>query len=523
MDTTPNPARWWALAALVMSTLAVGLDATVLSVALPTLATDLHASTSQLQWFVDSYNLVLAAVLLPVGLLGDRFGHKRFLLGALVLFGVASALCAYSGSAEVLITGRVLLALGAAALMTLPAAILPRLFGEAERSRALTAWMTAMFASFPLGPIVGGLLLDHFWWGSVFLINVPVVVVAVTAVASLVPESRSPQPVRLDVGGLTLFAGALLALTFGLIEGGERGWSDGVVLAALVGFPLLLAGFALRQRVQLRRLVAGQSPLIDLSIFRLPGFAWGTALGVISTFAMFGMLFATPQYFQNVLGHDALGTGVRLLPMIGGLLVGGRLGRTLAERFGAKIVAAKGFSLMAVAMVIAATTDLDDGYGLAATWLAVFGLGLGFGLPTAMDAALGGIPKDRSGLGSGLLMSLRNVGGAIGVAVLGAVLNAGYRGAVDGDLARLGLDGPARAAVQDGPATGLAVARATGSPELVDAVRSAFVHGSDAMYLVCAAVALLGAVIAVALLPARTTTPEATPAETESAHDVVPA
>jgi len=221
-DHVVDRTRWWTLAALVLSTLAVGLDSTVLSVALPSLALDLHASTAQLQWFIDSYNLVLAAALLPAGLLGDRFGRKRLLLAALVAFGAASIWCAYAGSATGLITARVLLALGAAFLMTMPTSILPVIFPAQERTRAVTIWTTAMFLSFPLGPIVGGLLLDNFWWGSVFLINVPVVVVAVIAVSTLMSESRSPHRSRFDPIGLLLAISGLVALTYAVIEAGER-------------------------------------------------------------------------------------------------------------------------------------------------------------------------------------------------------------------------------------------------------------------------------------------------------------
>src|SRR5690242_1871476 len=244
IEQSVDRARWWALAALVLSALAVGLDSTVLSVALPSLATDLHASTAELQWFIDSYNLVLAAALLPAGLLGDRFGRKRLLLAALGAFGAASIWCAYAGSATGLIGARVLLALGAAFLMTMPASVLPVIFPAEERTRAVMIWTTAMFVSFPLGPIVGGLLLDNFWWGSVFLINVPVVVFAMIAVGTLMSESRSPHRSRFDPVGLLLAIGGLVALTYGVIESGERGWSDGLVWSWLAAAVVLIVAFA---------------------------------------------------------------------------------------------------------------------------------------------------------------------------------------------------------------------------------------------------------------------------------------
>src|SRR6266511_452877 len=294
--------RWWALGALALALLVVGLDGTVLSIALPTLSTQLHASTGQLQWFVDAYLLVLAAVLLPAGLLGDRFGRKKLLLGALVVFGLASLACAYASTAGVLITPE-------------------------ERPRALGIWVTASAASFPIGPIVGGWLLDNFWWGSVFLINVPVIVLGLIAVSLLVPESRDPHPARLDIVGALTSSLGLAGITYGFIEAGEKGWGSSTSLGAMAAGVVVLGAFVLWQRWITRR-PAGQ-PLVDLGLFRSASFTWGTILATVMNFALFGLLFAMPQYFQAVKGADALGTGLRLLPLIGGLVVGARVGGRL--------------------------------------------------------------------------------------------------------------------------------------------------------------------------------------------------
>jgi MFS transporter, DHA2 family, multidrug resistance protein len=526
-DQSVRPAsrtRWWALAAMVLSTLAVGLDTTVLSVALPTLSLDLHASTGQLQWFIDSYNLVLAAVLLPAGLLGDRFGRKRLLIGALVVFGSASIWCAYAGSAGGLIAARVLLALGAAFLMTLPASVLPVIFSAGERTRAVTIWTTAMFASFPLGPIVGGLLLDNFWWGSVFLINVPVVVIAIIAVSTLLPESSSPRRVRLDPVGLGLAVAGLVAVTYAVIESGERGWSAGSVWIALIAGIVLVLGFLGWQR-RVQAAADGEELLIDLSIFRSAGFTWGIVLAVTATFAMFGLLFAGPLYFQTVLGYDALGAGLRQLPMIAGLLIGSRLAGLVVARSGAKATVGIGFAVMSLALLLGATTSLRDGFGLAATWMSIFGVGIGFTLPTTMNAAMGAIQGDRAGMGAGLLMSLRMVGGAIGVAVLGSVINSAYRGALDVG----GLAPAAAGAVQDGVSSGVRVAQSLGSPDLLDSIQRAFVHGMDVMLATCSGIALVGLVLGVIFLPNRAgfedTSDKAggqlSPDSAESEHDVV--
>ena len=224
MATVTSRARWYALAALALCTVAIGLDSTVLSVALPTLARDLNAGTGDLQWFTTAYLLVMAAGLIPAGMLGDRYGRKRLLLGALTLFGIASAACAYAGGTGQLIAARALLGVASAVLMPLSAAVLTVLFDERERPRALSLWVTANALGIPLGPLLGGWLLDHFHWGSVFLINLPIVALGLVAVAVLVPESHGDRGRRFDLPGIVLSATGLVALTYGLIEAGERGW-----------------------------------------------------------------------------------------------------------------------------------------------------------------------------------------------------------------------------------------------------------------------------------------------------------
>jgi EmrB/QacA subfamily drug resistance transporter len=489
--------RWWALGALALATLAVGLDGTVLSVALPTLARDLNAATADLQWFTTAYLLVLAAGLLPAGMLGDRFGRKRLLLVALVLFGAASVACAFATSTGQLIAARAALGLGAAVIMPLSAAVLTVLFDEQERPRALTVWVTASALGIPLGPLVGGWLLDHYWWGSVFLINVPMVLIGLFAMAMWVPETYGDRARRIDVLGVILSTAGLVAVTYGVIEAGSRGWTDARSLTTLVAGSLALLGFALWQR-------RAKVPLIDLALFRSRGFTWGAILSTVASFGMFGLLFALPQFFQAVGGQGALGSGLRLLPVIGGLLVGARIAGRLVERTGAKAIVAVGLALMAGGLLAGAATGPDTGYGYVAFWVTTTGLGLGLALPPAMNAALGALSAERSGVGSGLIQAMRQVGAAIGVAVLGTVLNAGYRAWVD----VAGLPGAAADSVRDSASTGVAVAAKLGDPGLLDSVRSAFVHGMDLSLVVAAAVALAGAVLAAAFLPSRPPQPQ---------------
>jgi DHA2 family multidrug resistance protein-like MFS transporter len=485
--------RWWALGALALGTLAIGLDSTVLSVALPTLARDLHASTGDLQWFTTAYLLVLAAALLPAGMLGDRYGRKRMLVGALAVFGVASVACAYATSTGTLIAARAALGLGAAVIMPLSSAVLTVLFDERERPRALTVWVTANALGIPLGPLVGGWLLDHYWWGSVFLINVPLVLVAIAAVVLLLPETYGDRTRRFDAPGVLLSTAGLVAVTYGIIEAGTRGWGDVRSLATAGAGLLALAAFVLWQR-------RARQPLIDLALFRSRGFTWGSILATLASFAMFGLLFSLPQFFQAVGGQDALGTGLRLLPVIGGLMIGARVADKLTPRAGAKAVVAIGMLVIAVALVAGGlVTDASTGYGFTAVWITAAGIGLGFTLPPAMNAALGALSAERSGVGSGLIQAMRQVGSAIGVAVLGTVLNSGYRDQVAGHTA--GLPAALGDAVRDSAAAGVVVAQRLGDAGLLGAVRAAFTSGMDASLLVAGVVAVVGAILAVIFLP----------------------
>ena len=498
--------KWWALIGLALAVLVVGLDLTVLNLALPTLAADLNASTSDLQWFVDAYTLVLAAVLLPAGLLGDRYGRKKVLLISLALFGVASVACAYSGSAGALIAARALLGFGAAAILPLSLSVLPVLFTPEERPRAIAAVTGAVFVSYPVGPILGGWLLDNFWWGSVFLINVPVVVIAITAVAVLMPESRSEHRPRVDAAGMVISSVGLTGLTYGVIKAGQDGWGDPIAITTMVAGVVALAAFVTWER----RVSRSGQPLVDLTLFRSASFTWGTILTTLVSFALFGLLFAMPLYFQDVRGLDALASGVCLLPMIGGmmagLVVGDRLGspRKGADgqpegepRVNTKILVIAGFGLIAAALVMGALTSVHSSTGYAATWFALTGLGLGMAMPAAMNAALSALSAERSGSGSAVITAMRQVGATIGVAVLGTVITSVYRSGL------ASLPGQVAQAARKSVASGIAIAQKAGSAALLDAVRTAFVHALDVMLWVCAGIAMAAAVLALAFLPRR--------------------
>lgn len=381
-------------------------------------------------------------------------------------------------------------------------AVLPVLFSEpAQRQRAVTIWVTSTAIGLPLGPIVGGWLLQHYWWGSVFLINVPLVVIGAVAVATLVPESRGDNSFRIDIVGALLSAAGMLGLTYGFIRIGEQGWGDIAAWLVVAAGAALLAVFLWWQR-------RVAHPLIDITLFASPGFRWGTALSILVSFAMFGMFFTVPQYLQAVLGVDALGSGLRLLPMIGGLVIGSRLVDMLLPKLGLRVMLTAGFSVLAAGIGFGALTRVESGYGLTALWTTVLGIGMGLVMPAAMGMALGELTAAGSGSGSALLQALRQAGGTIGVAVLGTVLSTRYR-------AELGaLD---RAPISDGVNAGVAAARETGDPAILAQVQQAFVAGMDTMLGLCAALCLVAGLVT-ALRLRRPTAPVTQPDAAESIH-----
>ncbi|MDR8412175.1 DHA2 family efflux MFS transporter permease subunit [Nonomuraea sp. 3-1Str] len=483
MSHQPDSRRWWALTALVLTSLAVGFDVTILNLALPSMAEDLHADNVQLQWFVTVYTLVLAAGMIPAGMLGDRLGRKRTLLAALVIFGAGSLAAAYAPSTGIFIAARAVLGLGAALIMPTMLALIPAMFTAEERPKAIGTLAGASLLAFPIGPVLGGWLLNHFWWGSVFLINIPVVVLAFLAVAAWLPESRQERGRRIDVGGVVLSSAALTGLTYGLIEIGERGWTDAAVFGPILGGTAALGLFVVWER-------RTGAPLVDLALFGDARFTVGTALATLVNFTMFGVLFVLPQYFQANLRTDAMGSSLRLLPLIGGLLIGMATANRLSRLIGPRLAVGVGFVLLAGGLFWGATTGTGSGTGWAAAWTAMYGLGLGCVLPTAMDAALGTLSPGTAGVGAAVNQSIRTLGGSFGAAVLGSILTSAYRAAV-----------PEQA--RESVFAGLAAARSTGSAALEDTVRSAFVHALDLVLATSGGLGLLGVVLALAWLPGK--------------------
>jgi len=496
--TTPPGAdsrRWWALGALTLAVLAVGLDGTVLSVALPTLAGALHASESDLQWFSSGYLLVLGAAMLPAGLLGGRFGRRRTMLAALALFGACSAACAAAPSSGAFIAARSLLGLAGAGVIVTALSALTVLFDEEARPKAVGVWAAANFLALPIGPILGGWLLSHAWWGWVFLINVPVAAIGLVATFVLLPESYGPRRMRLDRFGIALSAAGILGVTYGLIEAGQDGWTDVRALAPMAAGVALLAVFAGWERRLARR--PDREPIVDPQLFRSRAYTWGVLLAAVGVIAMIGVIFTLPQYFQGALGTDAMGSGLRLLPLIGGLVAGALPAEKLARHAGAKAAATAGFMLLAAGLALGATTTAHSGEAFNACWTALVGAGMGVAMATATSAALSALPEARSGVGSAVLQAINKTAAPLGAAVLGSVLSSAYVA----HLALSSLPPASAAAARASVFAGVEVARRAGSVALLHAVRAAFVSGMGEALVVSAAVAVAGALLAAVFLP----------------------
>jgi len=489
--------RWWALAALVISGLVIGLDSTVLITALPTLSTKLGASTSDLQWIAAAYTLTLGGLLLPGGVLGDRYGRKRLLLVGLAIFGVSSVIASQTTTASALIAMRALMGVGAALILPLSLSILPSIFTAEERPRAISATAAGAFLGLPLGPLVAGWLLTHYAWGSVFLINAPVVVIALLGVWFLVPEGKDPHPRPFDwVGGLLAVIG-VTALVYGVIEQPIHGWTDPRVLVGIIGGALVLIAFV---GWDLRH----PSPFVDLHNFRNRGFTWATMAFVVTGFGLFGVMFILTPYIQIVLGNAAQATGIKLLPLIGGVIVGAVIGNVVAARLGARVGVSSGLVVTAAGLVGFSQIGAETGYGAVAAALAVIGIGIGIALPTTLDVILGTLPPTQTGAGSALTRALQQIAATFGVAILGSILNNAYQAQIGPHIAT--LPSQARDVALGSIAGAHAVAANLPPPAhavVVQAANEAYTQGMAEVMLISAGLVVATAIAVAIFLPPR--------------------
>jgi EmrB/QacA subfamily drug resistance transporter len=499
----PYPRRWQALVVLCLALALINMDNLIVNVALPTLVRDLHATSSQLQWIVDAYILVFACALLSMGSLGDRFGRRRALYAGLLLFGAGSVLAAVAGAAGPLIAARSITGLGAALICPATLSIITNIFPDSERGKAIGVWASFAVLGILVGPTAGGWLLDRYWWGSVFLINLPIVVVVIVAVAVVVPDSRDPDATPLDPPGAALATAGLVSLVYAIIEAPHRGWTDPLVLGGFAAATLLLAAFVSWER---RR----RHPMLPVALFRDPRFTAASAALTLMFFATNGLLFLLTQHLQFVLEFSPLRAGVGVLP-VATLLLSGPIAPQLARRVGAAPVVSAGLLIQAAAGLLLFGVSVEDGYRPVGVALAVFGFGLGLSMAPATESIMSALPLAKAGVGSAMNDTTRAVGGALGVAVLGSVLSARYASAIAPALS--GLPAPAAATARDsiGAAAHTADQLGTDGPRLAAAARQAFITGTHTSLIVAIAALVAGAILAAVLLPPRRTSP----AETE--------
>ena len=505
MSAVADARRWWILSILCLSVLLVVVDNTIVNVALPTISRKLSASTQDLQWVVDAYTLVFAALLLVGGNLGDRIGRRRILRVGLVLFAVTSAGAALSRTSGELIAGRA--AMGAAAALIYPAtlALLTATFAEPrERATAVGIWSAVSGLAVAIGPVSGGLLLRHFPWSSVFCINVPVAAIALAAGTRLLPESRDSLPGRFDpLGALLSVAGAGL-LVWTVIEAPRRGWASPVTLAGFAASAAILAGFAFWQA---RR----PDPMLDMRLFADARFSAASGAIALAFFGLFGFIFLITQYFQVVRGYDTLRAGVATVPFA--VVTGALSPAAIAamKRFGTKIVVASGLALMSAGFAVAAGLTADSAYwGPIIASMTLIAAGLALTSSPATDAIMGSLPPAKAGAGSAVNDTTRELGGALGVAVIGSVMASVYGSQVLRSMTHLGAPAAAAAAARQSAAAGLTVA-AHLPPAIqgaaAHAARRAFTDGLSAGSVVAAAAAATAAAAALAFLPARARRP----------------
>jgi EmrB/QacA subfamily drug resistance transporter len=503
--------RWWTLAVLVFSLLVISLDNTILNVALPTLVRDLGASASQLQWIVDGYVLVFAGLLLTAGSLGDRFGRKRALQLGLLVFAAGSVAAAFAGSAGQLIASRALMGVGGAFIMPSTLSVLTNVFPARERGRAIGIWAAAAGLGIAIGPVAGGWLLEHFWWGSVFLVNLPVVAIALVAGLFLVPESRDPRATPLDPAGAGLSIAGLTALVYAIIEAPSHGWTDPLILGAFAAAAVLLASFVAWE-------LRTAHPMLDVRLFANRRFSAASGSIALVFFALFGSIFFITQYMQFVLGYDTLAAGVRVIPVALGIVPAAPLSARLAERFGTKVVVAGGLAVVAASFLLLSTVSMTSGYALAGTSVFILGLGMGLAMAPATESIMGSLPLAKAGVGSAVNDTTRQVGGALGVAVLGSLLSSSY-GQAATEAMPAGLPAQVSAAAGDSVGAAVQLAARIGGPlgdAMAEAGRTAFVGAMGSTLLVAAAVALAGSLLALVFLPAREAPAPAEAAEADT-------
>ncbi len=491
--------RWLALAALSFSILVISLDLTVLNVALPTLVRVLGATTSQLQWMVDAYTLLYAGLLLTAGSLGDRYGRKRALIVGLIVFGAGSVWSAYSGSANMLIVARGLMGIGGALIMPSTLSITANIFAEKQRASAIGVLTGMGGLGIVIGPLLGGWLLEHFSWGTIFLINVPVIALTLLVSFWLVPESKDAQASRLDPVGALLSIAGLMALLYGIIEAPGYGIGDPRIIVAFCATPVLLLAFVVWE-------LRVRSPMLDVKVFANARFTAASMALTLTSFALAGTMFFLTQYLQLALGYTPLQAGLCFIPLVLGLLVMASLSPVVARRTGVRATISTGLVIVATSIALFALLNASSSYVPVAMILALLGAGLGLTMVTATNTIMGTLPLGKAGVGSAVNDTAQEVGAALGVAILGSVLAASYHAAIDATPAIQALPTTLKALVHDSIGSASVTASHLGGASghvIATAANNAFVQGMSHTALVATGVSLCGLLVALFFLPSK--------------------
>lgn len=501
--TQPYARRWWALPVVTGSLMVITIDTTILNIAIPSLVQSLDASTSQLQWIIDGYTLVFAGLLLTGGALGDRFGRKGALQLGLVLFGLASMASTMATTANQLIVTRSFMGVGAALIMPATLSLLTNMFHEpGERAKAIGVWSACAGASGAVGPVLGGLLLRWFSWHSVFFINVPLIVVLLVAGRFLLPKSRAEKAERLDPVGAVMSIVGLIVLLWGIIEAPTVGLRDPAVLTAILGGAGILLAFIAWE-------LHTDHPMLDIRFFRNRRFSAANIAVTLVFFAMFGQMFVMNQYTQIVLGYSPLEAGLRMAPMSIVMIMVAPNAPRFVERFGTKLVVGFGLLLAALGVFVVSYVPTSNGYPVLLGGIVVLAFGMGCVMAPATESIMGSVPRDKAGIGSAMNDTTRQMGGALGVAVIGSILAAVYRPAVAAQLTADGVPTSVIDSAQESVAG--AVLRAANAPgisaEMAEQIRvvaiGEYVNGIHVAMKIAAVVLLVAAAVVFRWLPAR--------------------
>jgi EmrB/QacA subfamily drug resistance transporter len=490
--------RWIILAVLIVSLFSIVLDNTVLNVALKTISeprVGLGATQSQLEWAINSYTLVFAGLLFTFGVIGDRVGRKRMLIIGMALFGLASLISSYAQTPGELIWARAAMGFGGAAVMPQTLSIITNVFDPAERPKAIGVWASAVGVAIAVGPVTGGLLLDHFWWGSVFLINVPLTAAGVIAITLLVPESKSPTPGRVDYLGVLLSIVGLVLLVYGIIRGGDAGsWLERGVIGPIAAGLAILAVFCVHE-------ARTDHPSLDVRLFRDPRLSAAAAAIALNFFAMAGVYFFMSFYLQNVRGYSPMHAGLLTTPVAIGQLVASNRSAPLVRRFGAKVMAAGGLTVVTAALIGYHTLTVTTPAIALECIFFLQGFGMGIVMPTATESVMSVVPRERGGAGSAITNTSRQVAVALGVAVLGSILARAYRAGLAPGLRTL------PAATRGVASQSLAATQAAashlggGGAALMTLADRSFVHAMHMTTVVSAVIAATGAVLIAIWMP----------------------